>query len=167
MTQLSFPATARRKFMQVTYSRYRDMGDRVARKFGRKLPFTLEQFREWMLAALGNAVNGFFTCRYCLAIYGLDKGSVDHAVPLSRGGPVGLDNLELICEPCNARKGSMYPEEYFALLQFLEHAIPYARTDVLKRLQMANKLAAGSARNIMVIRKLKGESNGKQNQDIH
>lgn len=47
------------------------------------------------------------TCGYC----GSEADSVDHIIPLSRGGPDKLDNLVAACRSCNTSKGDRTPEE--------------------------------------------------------
>jgi 5-methylcytosine-specific restriction endonuclease McrA len=37
--------------------------------------------------------------------------TVDHVVPLSRGGPSEAENLVIACYDCNQRKSNMIPEE--------------------------------------------------------
>ena len=49
-------------------------------------------------------------CRYC----GRPATSVDHVIPLSRGGEHRFDNLQLIC---NLAKSDRLPEEYLAHVQ--------------------------------------------------
>lgn len=39
---------------------------------------------------------------------------VDHKTPLSRGGSNDLDNLHLLCGPCNLRKGARSWDEFMA-----------------------------------------------------
>ena len=34
-----------------------------------------------------------------------DQATVDHVVPLSKGGSEGFDNLQLLCRQCNHDKG--------------------------------------------------------------
>jgi len=41
-------------------------------------------------------------CRHCNTHKNL---TVDHIVPLSKGGTDDLDNLQTLCGPCNSRKG--------------------------------------------------------------
>lgn len=42
-------------------------------------------------------------CRLC----GSDERlEFDHVVPFSRGGPGTVENLQLLCNPCNRRKGA-------------------------------------------------------------
>jgi hypothetical protein len=122
------------------------MVTRMAKKKFPPLPFTKEEFRAHVLAALGGYDDGAVQCRYCRGFFTLTDLAVDHAKPLSRGGSAGLDNLEYPCKSCNDRKGSMSPDEFLALLEFLDTRIPLARIDVLKRLGQSVKLAAGARR---------------------
>jgi 5-methylcytosine-specific restriction endonuclease McrA len=47
-------------------------------------------------------------CQYCGAGSNL---TIDHIVPLSRGGRSGWDNVVCCCRKCNGRKGNRLPEE--------------------------------------------------------
>ena len=144
-----FANKAKSGFLSLTGSRYDSMVARMAKKKLPPLPFTKEEFRAHVLAALGGYDDGAVQCRYCRGFFTLQDLAVDHAKPLSRGGSLGLDNLEYPCKPCNDRKGSMSPDEFLALLAFLE-TIPLARIDVLKRLEQSVKLAAGARRAVML-----------------
>lgn len=42
-------------------------------------------------------------CRWCGSTY---RPEVDHRVPWSKGGEHTLDNLQVLCRPCNIRKGA-------------------------------------------------------------
>lgn len=39
-------------------------------------------------------------------------GTIDHYIPLSRGGTHSKENLVLACFPCNQDKGNMMPDEF-------------------------------------------------------
>ncbi|MFA4986353.1 MAG: HNH endonuclease [Candidatus Brocadiia bacterium] len=52
-----------------------------------------------------------FTCQYCGATPGARELTIDHLVPLSRGGRSNWDNCALACVPCNTRKSNRTPEE--------------------------------------------------------
>ena len=54
------------------------------------------------------AERGLDDCVYC----GGEFEHVDHAVPLSRGGPHTLDNLVPSCASCNCSKGTMTLDEF-------------------------------------------------------
>lgn len=52
-------------------------------------------------------------CTYCGHAFDADlPPTVDHVVPLSRGGSNELDNLTWACLPCNQRKGTKLLEEW-------------------------------------------------------
>ena len=137
-----FANKAKSGFLSLTGSRYDGMAARMEKKKLPPLPFTKEEFRAHVLAVLGGFDDGAVQCRYCRGFFTLGDLAVDHAIPLSRKGSMGLDNIEYPCKACNDRKGSMSPDDFLALLAFLE-TIPLARIDVLKRLEQSVKLAAG------------------------
>jgi 5-methylcytosine-specific restriction endonuclease McrA len=49
-------------------------------------------------------------CRYC----GKDYESIDHRIPLARGGSHWPANLVPACMSCNSRKGTMTESEFLA-----------------------------------------------------
>lgn len=54
-------------------------------------------------------------CCYCGCTMG-GKHTVEHLVPLSRGGTNWPSNLALACSPCNARKGAKTVEEFLEFM---------------------------------------------------
>ncbi len=54
-------------------------------------------------------------CVYCGSALGLENATLDHVIPLSRGGSHYPGNLVSACQPCNQLKGSLLPAEFFAL----------------------------------------------------
>ena len=52
---------------------------------------------------------GNYQCAYC-GIY--DNLTIDHVIPLSRGGLHTFDNLVPACRNCNEEKGNRTPEEW-------------------------------------------------------
>ncbi|PIE56433.1 MAG: HNH endonuclease [Desulfobulbus propionicus] len=58
-------------------------------------------------------------CHYCGVQVGFSRLTMDHKIPLARGGRSTKDNLVPCCKPCNAQKQSLLPlewEEYMARL---------------------------------------------------
>jgi 5-methylcytosine-specific restriction endonuclease McrA len=62
-------------------------------------------------------------CAYCNREFGpLVTETIDHVVPLSKGGGKGISNLVLACRRCNSRKGNRSVEEFLADLEESEEA---------------------------------------------
>jgi 5-methylcytosine-specific restriction endonuclease McrA len=49
-------------------------------------------------------------CHWCQALLTLDTSTIDHVIPLSRGGLDNANNIVLACEPCNHARGNAMPE---------------------------------------------------------
>jgi 5-methylcytosine-specific restriction endonuclease McrA len=63
-----------------------------------------------------------FRCGYCNG-----RGvTVDHIVPVSRGGKNTWTNTVASCDPCNQRKGDRTPQEAGMVLQFKPQAPTWA-----------------------------------------
>lgn len=45
------------------------------------------------------------------------KGTIDHYVPVSRGGSVGMENWKASCRRCNEGKRNLLPEEFITFLE--------------------------------------------------
>lgn len=75
---------------------------RRARKIGNGGSHTLEERRE-KFERLGNV------CFYCGRA---GKLSVDHDIPLARGGTDDIGNILPACRPCNSRKNTRTAEEF-------------------------------------------------------
>ncbi len=56
-------------------------------------------------------------CYYCGKKNTFKNLTMDHLVPLSRGGRSTKDNLVPCCKPCNNKKRSMLPLEWEAFLE--------------------------------------------------
>lgn len=56
-----------------------------------------------------------YKCIYCRADL-KDNYSLDHILPLSRGGTNDIDNIDVVCKSCNTSKGRRTKEEYLKIL---------------------------------------------------
>lgn len=67
-------------------------------------------------------------CNYCGRTHRMRFLEIDHRWPVSRGGGDEIANLQLLCTPCNMRKGIQSDEEfrrrYWRLLP-ADDSIPY------------------------------------------
>jgi len=50
------------------------------------------------------------SCQYCGLVVAEKKLTIDHVIPLSRGGQHSWSNVVAACSPCNNKKGSMLLE---------------------------------------------------------
>jgi 5-methylcytosine-specific restriction protein A len=60
------------------------------------------------------------TCYYCGQKVGFANLTMDHTIPLSRGGRSTKDNLVPCCKECNTRKKGSLPIEWEEYLQNLD-----------------------------------------------
>ena len=60
------------------------------------------------------------TCYYCSRQFKSKELTMDHVVPLSRGGRSTKDNLVASCKECNNKKKTMLPMEWKEYLQSLD-----------------------------------------------
>ena len=56
-------------------------------------------------------------CNGCKVLFPFRNMTVDHIVPVSRGGSDSLDNLQLLCGACNSMKGQRSQAAFIAYLQ--------------------------------------------------
>jgi 5-methylcytosine-specific restriction endonuclease McrA len=51
------------------------------------------------------------TCQYCNKRFPVKELTLDHVMPVSRGGGKSWENLTTACHPCNRKKGNRTPAE--------------------------------------------------------
>lgn len=68
---------------------------------------------------------GSLTCEYCkknsLQTHTPntpDFATVDHFIPLHKGGTHALTNLKVSCYECNSKKANLHPSEFFSSVSF-------------------------------------------------
>ncbi len=88
-------------------------------------------------------------CVYCASPLEAHTATLDHVMPLARGGSHDPENVVAACGPCNRLKGELLPQEFFARYPWAgQHFIQYARSvhRALKRVaRRAVSLACASA----------------------
>jgi len=62
-------------------------------------------------------------CYYCGASFALKDLTLDHVVPLVRGGRTAKGNCVVACKQCNSKKQDMLPSEWQEYLQYLEQQV--------------------------------------------
>ena len=70
---------------------------------------------------------------YCGKALSVADATIDHIVPLSRGGYTEDENLTVCCEPCNVLKDAKYVKDFIALMNNHKQRAFYNRTETLFR----------------------------------
>ena len=99
-----------------------------SRKVGVKFELDIEEIREMIYEAYGAP------CKYCSRQLTLKNLVFDHTLPVSKGGESIRSNLQIICKPCNAVKGSLDNEELQLLLNWLDTIPPELARNIKIRL---------------------------------
>ena len=60
-------------------------------------------------------------CHYCRRHVGIARLTMDHVVPLGRGGRSSRGNVVAACKDCNTRKQFLVPVEWDDYLRSLAH----------------------------------------------
>lgn len=63
-------------------------------------------------------------CHYCRSNVGRERLTMDHVVPLSRGGKSKKGNIVPACKACNNKKKSMVPLEWEEYIETLAESDP-------------------------------------------
>lgn len=130
MKQSGTQAEALHKRAQAIYDGLR----RRARKAGVALDCDTPVIRELLVAHR--------QCFYCRGLLSFDV-TVDHKLPLDRGGSHGFANLAVCCTRCNTLKGLMDGEEFEEFLALLQRLDPRARNDLTSRLLAGGRVYDG------------------------
>jgi 5-methylcytosine-specific restriction endonuclease McrA len=98
--------------------------------------YTLDQLRAFVTDALASERA---TCPYCTRKLTPKNFELDHATPLNRGGQFTVPNTDVICGPCNKKKGGLTRQEFSSLLEFVSTLASEARADILQRLGIGGR----------------------------
>lgn len=96
---------------QHIYNILRGLKGRGARKRDLK---NAKAFIEMCLGETGTTI-----CAYCEKVVDGTNFSLDHRIPVSRGGPHTMINLAICCKRCNMAKGALSSSEFVGLLEDL------------------------------------------------
>ena len=125
--------------MRKRFAGKKDKRGRVLRP-ARLVPFSLAEFRAWLLDKFGNTPEGSTPCAYCSVPLFAETFRIDHRDPVSRGGELSLSNCMPCCDRCNRMKGSLTAAEFHALKVVLGDLLragtlhPAGFSDIEKRL---------------------------------
>lgn len=72
-----------------------------------------EDYKDWLKKILSYK---FYICHWCGEKFSIDKLTLDHLIPISKGGPDTKDNLVPCCMECNRKKHAKLPEEFNSTL---------------------------------------------------
>lgn len=128
-------------------ARTRQMLDTLKRRAGGQAVPTLAELRY----SLRRTMETRPLCPYCNKTLTLADVSLDHIVPVARGGNVGLHNTHFICKADNKAKGEMTHGEYKDLLAALDvigakHRNPGYRDGIIGTLKVGNSFRFGANR---------------------
>ena len=82
-------------------------------------------------------------CQYCARRFSVQRLSLDHVMPRSRGGPDTWENVVCACLTCNVRKGGRTPIE--AGMRLLSEPVRPKRSPLISRHLMLRKYSAWKA----------------------
>lgn len=71
---------------------------------------------EWWLRRINQGI-----CFYCKKNVGREQLTMDHVVPLSRGGKTRKGNIVPACKECNSKKKYLLPIEWDAYLDRIQN----------------------------------------------
>lgn len=85
-------------------------------------------------------------CRYCSKSVAFEGMTLDHVIPLARGGVHQIENICLACPSCNARKWAFSVGEFFARTKRQELIRANEREQEMARPQLLREFLEGPRR---------------------
>lgn len=104
-------AKKRTAYVANTTKSMHDVAIKQAVMLAQKLPDLVEDFKRksYRKEKLRMLAKHPF-CKWCGVALTDDTATVDHVIPLSRGGLENSNNRVLACQPCNCKRGNEMPE---------------------------------------------------------
>lgn len=100
------------------------------KKYGKDTNITTGMIRELVKDIIGKP------CPYCGIIIDHKNISLDHIVPLSRGGYSVIENISLICQTCNKQKDKLYHLEFKQLKELIDTFSDESKRYINQKLSM-------------------------------
>lgn len=100
----------------------------------------VEITRDEMKSALERVINTNPRCVYCRQMVTIETVSLDHMMPVSRGGRNTLGNIHFVCKLDNKAKGPLSHDEYLHLL-----AMIFAMETIFKNFTIRDYIVKGLA----------------------
>ena len=108
---------------------------RRSKEYEVEFDINLKEIRNQIYDAYGKQ------CKYCTNKLTVNNMVCDHIVPLSLGGSSIPDNLQMICDRCNRRKGPLTDKQYGVLLAWLSKQSPLMADYILRKMSKADVMA--------------------------
>tara|TARA_Y100001973_G_C5203172_1_gene339387 strand:+ start:1827 stop:2312 length:486 start_codon:yes stop_codon:yes gene_type:complete len=105
---------------------------RRSKEYEVEFDISLKQIRDEIHSSYGRK------CKYCHYRLDIRNMVCDHIVPLSLGGNSTPENLQLICDRCNRRKGPLTDKQYGKLLKWLSSQSPIMADYILRKMSKAD-----------------------------
>ena len=105
---------------------------RRSKEYEVEFNMSLKEIRDILLKEYGRK------CRYCVKRLDINNMVCDHVIPLSLGGDSTKENLKMICDRCNRRKGPLTHKQYSSLLKFLGKIAKPAQDYILRKLSKSD-----------------------------
>ena len=100
-------------------------------------------------------------CYYCNILLTSSNRTIDHKIPLTRGGSNTADNKVLCCKACNKQKSDFTPEEFIfykqVKKQYSKVLTKKSFNELLDRLGLYRDDAKRNKRNAFEYKVMKGE----------
>jgi 5-methylcytosine-specific restriction endonuclease McrA len=96
-----------------------------------------------------------YRCKRCRRIFDLDILEVDHIHPQSRGGKDNPSNLQLLCPPCNKKKGAKVKTSSLKTKSTRKKTTKLARKTTKKRKSISTKKKKANTKKTKLKRKVK------------